>query len=113
MRLDRTKTEDFQWVPQATLDLPIDFFQSKRGIQFHEETDDLDCFAGSGLMKTQQTGTFFVLRYYPGYPEGTVTVYLPFELAPAEVMRSIVDVLNQLEVPPTAIRWRREYKSNS
>jgi hypothetical protein len=107
MRLNRTKADDFQWVPQATLNLPIDFFRSKWGIKFHQETDELDRFEGSGLMNAK--GTAFVLRYYPGYPEGTVTVYLPFELTPLEVLRSIEAVLNQLEVPTSSIRWRREY----
>jgi hypothetical protein len=106
MRLHRTTTDDFQWVPQVTLNLPIAHW-SNRGIKFHKETDELDRFEGSGLMNAK--GTAFVLRYYPGYPEGTVTVYLPFELTPPEVLRSIEAVLNQLEVPASAIRWRREY----
>jgi hypothetical protein len=107
MRLHRTKTEDFQWVPQATLNLATDFFRSQRGINFHEDADELDRFEGSGLMETRETA--FVLRSYPGYPAGTVTVYLPFELTPAEVLRSIEDVLRQLEVPPSAVIWRRSY----
>ena len=108
MRLNRTKTDDFQWVPQVTLNLPIDYW-SRRGIKFHEQADELDRFEGSGLMNAK--GTAFVLRYYPGYPEGTVTVYLPFELTPWEIIPAIDAVLNQLEVPSSAIRWRREYSS--
>jgi hypothetical protein len=106
MRLNRTKAEDFHWVPQVTLDLPVNYW-SKRGIEFHQEADELDCFEGSGLMDAE--GTAFVLRYYPGYPEGTVTVYLPFELTPPQVLHSIETVLSQLKVPTSKIRWRRSY----
>jgi hypothetical protein len=66
----------------------------------------LDRFESSDLMNV--AGREFTLRYYAGYPEGTVTIYLPIDLAaPEEVAITITSVLQRLKVPESAIRWHR------
>lgn len=103
--LHKRKVDDVQWVPQATLKIPVDFFR-KRGIKFHEGNDDLDQFVGSDLLDAE--GRMFILRSYRGYPKGTTTVYLPFELDSAsEIKSAIATILRRFEVPQNALSWQR------
>ena len=100
------KIEEIDWVPQATLDIPIDFFRSQRGIRFHEGTDDLDHFEGTDLLEAK--GTIFVLRNYPRYPVGSVTIYLPIELSDLkEIKHSLDAILSKLRVPSSKLLWWR------
>jgi hypothetical protein len=104
--LHNRKIEEINWIPQATLDIPIDFFRSQRGIKFHEGTDDLDRFEGTDLMKTK--GTVFILRHYSGYPPGSVTIYLPIELSDLkEIKHSLDAILSKLQIPSSKLLWWR------
>ena len=89
-------------VPQAIFWRPLRYFTPF----VREGEDDLDCFMAASFVVGDKTR--FDLRYYPGHPEGTVTLYLPEEVEDEhDISASIGLVVQEMVIPRHAVAWRR------
>ena len=94
------------WVPQATLNLPLSVLKERSGLHFVDGWDDLDVFTGTELLHVN--GQQHVLRHYRGDPSDEVGIYLPFEINDRGEIAQVVDaILEQLRVSRDAVAWRR------
>jgi hypothetical protein len=99
--------DSIEWIPQAILRVPVDYFTKKCGLFFFKREDELDEYEGANLQLPD--GRPYALRHYKGYPAGTVTIYLPFEVTDvveiSSWVRAITDTWN---LPPTVVQWERQ-----
>src|SRR6202035_3752436 len=90
------------WVPQATIKVPISVLEKRCGLHFSDAWDDLDTYNGTETMKVN--GHPYVLRHYRGDPANEVGIYLPFEVSDRdEIADAVSAILKQLRVPPDAV----------
>src|SRR5205085_9064553 len=96
---------DVDVLPQAIFWRPIIYFTTT----FREDEDGLDRFrAVTFVIDNRLT---FDLRSYRGFPEQTVTVYLPFEMQTEEHIDAAVEmVITETTVPKHAVAWRRGWE---
>ena len=98
--------DSIEWVPQAILNVPVNYFVRQRGLLFYEGADELDVYEGANLQLSD--GQPYVLRHYRGYPADTVAIYLPFEVQDIdEISASIQAIIAYWRLPHSAIRWER------
>jgi hypothetical protein len=105
----RTATKEFgkiEWVPHAIIGKPVSYFEKRLGLKFIEDYDNLDYFEGT--LPTRIGTRSYVLRHYRGFPSDAVGVYLPYDLTDeTEICRLVDRIVVKLEVPNSAISWRR------
>jgi len=95
-----------EWVPQAILNVPLDYFTAKCGLLFFEGQDDLDVYEGANLQMPD--GHPYALRHYRGYPADTVTIYLPFEVQDVDEISTLVrTIIAFWHLPQNVIGWER------
>jgi hypothetical protein len=98
--------ESVNWVPQATLDVPIEYLEEKNGIHFVEGRDDLDSFVRTGVLEVN--GQEFLLFRHRGLPSNRLEIWLPSEISDTrEITRLVGAIMQKLQVPPNALSWQR------
>jgi hypothetical protein len=94
------------WIPQATLNVPISLLEEKSGVHFTEGRDDFDKFMGTEALDID--GHHYMMRHYSGYPTNCIEIYLPFEVSDAgKIVRLVAAIVKQLHIPSTALTWHR------
>jgi len=101
MARDAIATHEF--VPQAILNLPPAFFIEK-GISFRSGLDDLNSYQVAELVLDDVP---FALLRHEGTPADQTEVYLPDSIPLIDVAAMIRRILNELDLPASAIRWQR------
>jgi hypothetical protein len=98
--------ESVDWVPQATIDVPIKYLEEKNGIHFVEGHDDLDSFVRTAVLDVN--GQEFLLFRHRGLPPNRLEICLPSEVSDTREITRLVDaILQKLQVPPKALSWQR------
>lgn len=93
-------------VPQAIVARPISYFEKSLGIRFIKNRDDLDEFDGAALLINDKL--HLALKHYPGYPNDTTTIYLPYEISDlAQITEVIRFVADELHISSAWIVWQR------
>jgi hypothetical protein len=93
-------------VPQAILRKPLSYFENQLHTKVVHGEDDLDVFEGVALSLNDKLP--FALKYYPGYPKNTTTIYLSAEVSDVQEISEIVRVIvRELELSDEAIEWQR------
>lgn len=94
------------WVPQATLKVPISVLEKRCRLHFSDAWDDLDTYYGTEPLHVN--GHEYVLRHYRGDPSNEVGIYLPFEVSDRdEIAEAVSAILTKLQVPPDEVTWQR------
>lgn len=96
-----------EFVPQAVVKRPLEYFERGFGVRFADDADDLDSYKVAGLRFDDRVP--LALIQYSGHPEDEVTLYMThdpdrFE----EAARLLPALLEALRLPPEAITWTRE-----
>lgn len=96
--------------PHAVIHRPLRYFVREA----REDEDNLDVFKGETFLLVQDAPcasdvrTPFEVRAYPGFPYGTVSVYLPEGIVDAEVIATTLrGIFEGFNLPESAITWRR------
>jgi hypothetical protein len=96
----------YDMVPQAILKRSTSFFEKNLKIEFEKKSDDLDVYEGAAVLVDGQA---VAIKHYPGYPAGTVTIYLPSKIVDVkEITQIIRQVLRQLKLKTDTIEWERQ-----
>ena len=94
-----------EWIPQAIINRPVSYFESRFGFKFISGSDDLDEYQEATL---SLDGLPVALMHYHGYPDDTTTVYLPFGFNNvAGILRVIGAIAKEFALPPDAVSWQR------
>jgi hypothetical protein len=98
--------DQLDFVPKATLRVPISYF-SALGHEIIHSDDDLDEFDGAVLFSVSLRLPGAV-RHSAGYPEGTSTIPLPYELQDVEVITKAMSSLpEECKLQTTDLIWQR------
>lgn len=101
----------YEFIPQAILNEPVSVVAQRLGAKVQEGSDDFDFYLGAagalddfpGLGKVP-----FTVMHYRGHPDGTTTIYLPFNIQGiARITEIISKILADLEFSSEALRWQR------
>jgi hypothetical protein len=88
--------------PQAIFWRPVRYFTNR--ILYGQ--DDLDEFEGASFSIGNHIS--FDLRTYKGHPDCTVSLYMPMEFRePTEISRITDEIVKAIQIPLTAVAWRR------
>ena len=94
-------------MPQAIISKPTSYFETSLGIKFEKDRDDFDDYDGAAIIIEGYLQ--FALKHYVGYPSGTTTIYLPFEIGDVnQVTNAIRHVADELRIDKEWIIWQRE-----
>lgn len=87
--------------PQAIMWRPVRYFSD----EVRDDEDELDKYRYVGYIDNNFP---FDLRTYMGHPQKTVTLYMPSEIDADQMIQEQIDrAIKVLDVPATALAWRR------
>jgi hypothetical protein len=103
----RPTFDDVEFVPQAILRVPMSYF-SELGYEVVHSYDDLDEFDGTVIFSTGLKLPV-AIRQYSGYPEGTSTIFLPYEIREVgEISDKILSLVEEFRLQQADIVWQRK-----
>lgn len=95
-----------EFVPQAIFALPISYFAQRLQTAVSEGYDDLDHYEAVGLLVENFIPV--AMMHHRGYPAGTTTMHLPFEVADPKLVSAIIGVVaRSFDIPAEAVEWAR------
>jgi hypothetical protein len=101
----------YEFIPQAILNEPVDALARRFGLKIEEGTDDFDYFYGTAASIDDFPllgDTPFAVMHYKGHPDNTATIYLPFDIKDVSTITDIISrILSELRLSSHALRWQR------
>ncbi len=95
------------FIPQAILRASVTYLAARLGQQPVHACDDLDEFEGFSFFSTFIKSAVAV-RHYAGHPDGTASVYLPYEIREVDRITSMIRALTEeFGLTPEDIIWER------
>jgi len=103
--LQPIKANTVDVIPQAVVGLSLHQVVGKRS-EIATGGDDLDVFEGASFRLDDKLE--FAIRHYQGHPDGTSTIYIDCRENDVEtITRLIRKILDDLDIPESALRWER------
>ncbi len=97
---------DVTFLPQAIVGQPISRACRVLHADVEHGTDDFDEFEGVGLMF--EPGLPVSLKHYRGHPDGTFTIYLPYDVRDeARISGIVATVMRALDISADDLLWQR------
>lgn len=97
---------EFELIPQAIINEPPDVMARRLKFELQHGEDDLDEYVGFGVDIDQRLK--FALMRYMGYPEDTITIYLPNNVRDVNVISETIQyIITMLDIPEPSIQWQR------
>jgi len=92
-------------IPQAIIDRPVSEVVGKYA-DVTKDTDELGTFEGASF---KLDGKYEIaVRRYPGYPEGTATVYIDRKIKNVSDITAVIRaVLKEFGLTADALKWER------
>lgn len=92
-------------VPQAIIGLPVNEIVGRRA-DISSGSDDLDKFEGASFKIDNKIE--IAVRHYQGHPKDTTTIYIDRRQSNVEQITQLIrQILNEFEIPLTALQWER------
>jgi hypothetical protein len=97
----------FDFVPQATVALPVQQIGKQLGWVIEKGHDDFDEYFGAAAWLDGAEP--FTVLHYKGHPENTSTIYLPLHIREIEEITDVIRrIASELKLPAKKITWQRK-----
>jgi hypothetical protein len=93
-------------IPQAVVRRDVDKLAQDLHVTVAEGVDDFDSYRGLAFKIDDMP---FVVLHYQGHPEGTATIYLPYDIRSIPVITQRVSrITRSLGIRPRELVWQRK-----
>jgi hypothetical protein len=110
-RVPKRGASDFEtidFIPQAVFQGSVAHFSKIVGAPVSQSSDDLDTFDGI-VFVSKSINQPVAIRHYAGYPEGTVSVYLPRAVSDVvQITDMVKELAAELRLSASDKIWERK-----